>query len=393
MTSPLMATYDRFDVAFSHGEGAYLYDDVARRYLDFAAGVAVDGLGHCHPRLVEALRDQGGKLWHCSNLYRIPHQERLAARLVAASFADRAFFCNSGAEAIECALKLVRKYHHVAGAVQRYRVITFEGAFHGRTLATIAAGGSPKHLAGFEPVMDGFDHLPFGDLGAVRSGITEATAALLIEPIQGEGGIRPATAEFLRGLRSIADEFGLLLVFDEVQSGIGRTGRLFAHEGTGVAPDVMAIAEGLGGGFPVGGCLATERVAAAFTPGSHGSTFGGNPLAMAVANAVLDVVLAEGFLPRVGAIAAVLRRRRDDIARRYPGVIGEVRGTGLMLGLRCRVPNGDVVRRLLAGGMLSVPAGDNVVRLLPPLIIGETEVEEAITILAESCADLTGKAA
>jgi acetylornithine/N-succinyldiaminopimelate aminotransferase len=388
-----MATYDRFDIAFARGDGAWLESTDGRRYLDFAGGIAVVGLGHCHPHLVAALRDQAGKLWHCSNLYRIPDQERLAARLVAASFADAAFFCNSGAEAIECGLKLVRKYHDMRGAPERYRVITFSGAFHGRTLATIAAGGSAKHLDGFAPVMDSFDQVPFGDLAAARAAITNETAAILVEPVQGEGGIRPAPEGFLAGLRSLADEFGLLLFFDEVQCGMGRTGRLFAHEWAGVAPDVIALAKGLGGGFPIGACLAAGEAAKTLTPGSHGSTFGGNPLAMAVANAVLDVMLAEGFLDRVVASGGILRRRLAGLPARHPGVIAEVRGLGLMLGLKCVQSNRTVVERLLGEGMLSVPAADNVVRLLPPLIIGEAEIDAAVAMIERSCALCAEKAA
>ncbi|HSO43816.1 MAG TPA: aspartate aminotransferase family protein [Rhodospirillales bacterium] len=380
-----MPTYDRFDIAFSRGEGAWLEAADGRRFLDFGAGVAVTGLGHCHPHLVAALSEQAGKLWHCCNLYRIPGQERLAARLCDASFAGAAFFCNSGAEAIECALKLVRKYHDMHGAPERYRVLTFSGAFHGRTLATIAAGGSAKHLDGFAPTVEGFDHVPFGDLAAARAAITGETAAILVEPVQGEGGIHPAPDGFLAGLSQICDERGLLLVFDEVQCGIGRTGRLCAHEWAGVSPDVIALAKGLGGGFPVGACLAAGKAAATLTAGSHGSTFGGNPLAMAVANAVLDVVLADGFLDRVAATGAALRSRLTGLPARFPGVVAEVRGLGLMLGLKCVLPNRVMVERLMAEGLLTVPAGDNVVRLLPPLIIGESEIEAAVGMIERAC--------
>jgi acetylornithine/N-succinyldiaminopimelate aminotransferase len=394
MASAVMGTYDRYDVAFERGEGAWLVATDGRRFLDFGGGVAVTVLGHCHPHLVEALRAQAGRLWHCSNLYRIPEQERLAERLATLTFADAAFFCNSGAEAIECGLKLTRKYQHVvAGAPERYRVITCSGAFHGRTLATIAAGGSPKYLEGFEPKMEGFDHVAFGDLDAVRAVVGPATAGILVEPVQGEGGIHPATPEFLRGLREIADAHGLVLLFDEVQCGIGRTGRLFAHEWAGVTPDVMAVAKGLGGGFPLGACLATARVAAAFSFGSHGSTFGGNPLAMAVGNAVLDVVADPAFLARVRAAADDLRGRLATLPGRYPGVVAEVRGIGLMLGLKCVVANRDLVARLLDQGLLSIPAGDNVVRLLPPLIIGETEVDAACRSIEHACMELASKAA
>jgi len=393
VTSALMPNYDRLDIAFEHGEGPYLYATDGRRYLDFGAGIAVAALGHCHPHLVEVLREQADRLWHCSNLYRIPHQERLAERLVEASFADAAFFCNSGAEAIECGLKLVRKYHDAAGDPGRYRVITCAGGFHGRTLATIAAGGSPKHLAGFDPIVDGFDQVPFGNLNEVRATITGETAAILVEPIQGEGGINPAAADFLRGLRAAADEYGLLLFFDEVQCGLGRTGRLFAHEWADVTPDVMALAKGLGGGFPVGACLAAGKAARTLTPGSHGSTFGGNPLAMAVANAVLDVVLEDGFLEHVRTMGAAFRDKLAGLPGKYPRVLTEVRGVGLMLGLKCVVANAIVVRRLIDNGLLSVPAADNVVRLLPPLIVGEEEIDEAAEIIDRSCAILAETAA
>ncbi|MBK8176449.1 MAG: aspartate aminotransferase family protein [Rhodospirillales bacterium] len=393
MIPPVMATYDRFDLAVDRGEGAYIVATDGRRFLDFGAGVAVNALGHCHPHLVEALRAQGERVWHCSNLYRIPGQERLAARLVEASFADAAFFCNSGAEAIECGIKLVRKYQHVAAAPQRYRIITFTGAFHGRTLATIAAGGSAKYLAGFEPAVDGFDQVAFGDLDAARAAVGPKTAGILVEPIEGEGGIHVASPAFLRGLRALADEHGLLLFFDEVQCGMGRTGRLFAHEWAGVVPDVMALAKGLGGGFPLGACLANARTAAAFSPGSHGSTFGGNPLAMAVGNAVLDVMLADGFLAGVAAAASELQRRLAILPSRHPAVIAEVRGAGLMLGLRCVVENRTLVRTLLGLGLLAIPAADNVVRLLPPLIIGDGEINEACTIIEHACAELGSRAA
>jgi acetylornithine/N-succinyldiaminopimelate aminotransferase len=394
MMSAMMRTYDRFNVAFERGEGAWVYTTDGRRLLDFGGGVAVTVLGHCHPHLVDALTAQARRLWHCSNLYRIPEQERLAERLVAACFADTAFFCNSGAEAIECGLKLTRKYQHVvAGAPERYRVITCSGAFHGRTLATIAAGGSPKYLEGFEPKVDGFDHAPFGDLDAVRAAIGPATAGILVEPVQGEGGINPAAPGFLAGLRDLADTYGLVLFFDEVQCGMGRTGRLFAHQWTDVIPDVMAVAKGLGGGFPVGACLASARIAEAFSPGSHGSTFGGNPLAMAVANAVLDVIDNPAFLEHVRNTAAALHGRLASLPARFPGVIADVRGMGLMLGLKCAVANRALVDKLLDRGLLSIPAGDNVVRLLPPLIIGEREVEEAWRIIEGACVELASKAA
>lgn len=393
MTPPLMATYDRLDVAFSHGEGARLFSTDGRCFLDFAAGVAVNVLGHCHPHLVEILKRQAERLWHCSNLYHIPEQERLAQRLVDLSFADAAFFCNSGAEAIECCIKLARKHQHSSGRPERYRMIAFEGAFHGRTLAAIAAGGSAKHLAGFGPVVDGFDHVAFNDLAAAERAVTPLTAGILVEPIQGEGGIHLATAEFLRGLRALADRHGLVLCFDEVQCGFGRTGRLFAHQWTDVRPDVMALAKGLGGGFPIGACLARQTVAAAFTPGSHGSTFGGNPLACAVANAVLDLVQEDAFLAQVRSLGALLHQRLARLPGLFPGVITDVRGLGLMLGLKCGPANRTVVERLFANGLLAVPAADNVVRLLPPLSIADDEIEEAAGIIESTCAQMVEKAA
>jgi acetylornithine/N-succinyldiaminopimelate aminotransferase len=393
VSSAVMQTYRRFDIAFERGEGPYLYAADGRRYLDFGGGIAVVSLGHCHPKLIEALTRQANALWHCSNLYRIPEQERLARRLVDATFADAAFFCNSGAEAMECGLKLVRKHFDEIGEAQRYRVITCSGAFHGRTLATIAAGGAAKYLDGFDPTVAGFDHVSFGNLNEVRAAIGDETAAIVVEPVQGEGGIRPADVAFLRGLRETADEFGLLLFLDEVQCGMGRTGRLFAHEWAGIAPDVMAVAKGLGGGFPVGACLASGKAAEALTAGSHGSTFGGNPLAMAVANAVLDVMLAEGFLEHVRTMGAELRGRLTALAARYPAVMTEVRGAGLMLGLKCAIENGIVVEQLLQEGLLAVPAADNVVRLLPPLTIEASHVAEAVAMLERACALLADKAA
>ena len=381
----LMPTYARAELAFERGEGAYLYTADGRRFLDFAAGIAVNSLGHSHPHLVSALSEQAGKLWHVSNLYRIPEGERLARRLTEATFADTAFFSNSGAEAIECGLKLVRKYHDETGHPERYRVITCSGAFHGRTLTTISAANNSKYLAGFAPAVEGFDTVAFGNMNELRAAITPETAAVLVEPIQGEGGIRPADLDYLRALREVCDEFGLLLFLDEVQCGIGRTGKLFAHEWAGIKPDVMAVAKGLGGGFPIGACLATEAAAVGMTAGSHGSTFGGNPLAMAVGNAVLDVVLAEGFLETVDRLARSLRQGLDDLVRRHPAVLAEARGAGLMLGLRCVVPNGEMVGRLRDGGLLTVPAAENVVRILPPLVIEESQVEEALAILERTC--------
>ncbi len=387
MISPVLPTYRRADLVFERGEGAYLFTEDGVRYLDFTAGIGVNGLGHAHPALVAALNAQAGKLWHTSNLFQIPEQTRLAERLVAASFADTVFFGNSGAEAVECGIKMVRKYFAAAGEPRRYRIIACENAFHGRTLAAIAAGGQEKHLAGFGPPVEGFDHVPFGNLNALRAAIGPETAGILVEPIQGEGGIRPADEDYLRGLRATADEYGLLLMFDEVQCGMGRTGRLFAHEWAGIAPDVMAIAKALGGGFPVGACLATERVASAMGPGSHGSTFGGNPLAMAVANAVLDVMLADGFLDHVVRMGALLRERLEAIAAAHPAVVEEIRGKGLMLGIKLKTDGAAMVAKLREDRLLTVGAGENVIRLLPPLTIDESHIDEACAIIARRVAE------
>ena len=388
VTSALMSAYARIPIAFERGEGATLIATDGRRYLDFAAGIAVDILGHGHPHLVAALTDQAARLWHVSNLYEIPEQTRYAERLTAATFADAVFFCNSGAEAMEGALKLARRCHSEAGRTERYRAVTIAGAFHGRTLATIAAGGNEKHLAGYGPAVDGFDQVAFGNLNELRAAIGPQTAAIVVEPVQGEGGIRPLPADYLRGLREAADEFGLLLVFDEVQCGFGRTGKLFAHEWAGVTPDIMAVAKGIAGGFPCGAFMATEAVARALTPGSHGSTFGGNPLAMAVANATLDVLLGDGFLAGVERIAGRLHDGLTGCVARNPTILAEIRGSGLMLGLRLHPDHaaGDLVSAAREAGLLTVPAGDNVVRLVPPLIIGDAEVETALAMIDRGCA-------
>ncbi|HJO74216.1 MAG TPA: aspartate aminotransferase family protein [Rhodospirillales bacterium] len=388
MISPVMANYARADLAFEKGEGVYLYAADGTRYLDFGGGVAVTSLGHCHPHLVEALTRQAGQLWHCSNLYEIPEQTRLAERLVAASFADSVVFINSGAEAMETSIKMARKTQSDQGHPERFRVITCEGAFHGRTLAMIAAGGQEKHLAGFGPVVDGFDQVAFDNLNEMRAAVGPETAALLIEPVQGEGGIRALSKDYLKGARALADEFGLLLILDEVQTGIGRTGKLFAHEWAGIEPDILASAKGLGGGFPVGACLAKEGPALALTAGSHGSTFGGNPLAMAVGNAVLDVVLEAGFLDTVNAVAKRLWQRLEEIAVNHPGVFEGISGSGLMVGLKCVPTNMDVVAKLTQHGLLTVAAGDNVVRLVPPLIIEDSHVDEAIAIIDAAAGEL-----
>jgi acetylornithine/N-succinyldiaminopimelate aminotransferase len=378
VSNALLPVYARANLAFERGEGSWLIATNGERYLDFGAGIAVNALGHAHPHLVEALKTQAEKLWHTSNLFQIPDGERLAERIAEVTFADLVFFTNSGAEALEASIKMARKYHSVAGHPERYRIVTFQGAFHGRTLATIAAGGSPKYLEGFGPAVEGFDQVPFNDIDGAEKAIGPETAAILVEPIQGEGGIRVMPNESLRRLRQIADDNGILLIFDEVQTGVGRTGKLFAHEHAGIAPDIMAIAKGIGGGFPMGACLATTEAASGMTYGVHGTTFGGNPLAMAVGNAVLDVVLAPGFLEHIREVGLRLKQQLASLVDRHPAVLAELRGDALMLGLRCHVPPADVVAACREEKLLAVPAGDNVVRLLPPLVITEDEALEAV---------------
>jgi acetylornithine/N-succinyldiaminopimelate aminotransferase len=385
--SAVLPNYARLDLVFERGQGAMLYTDDGRSFLDFGGGIAVNALGHAHPHLVAALKAQAEKLWHTSNLYRVAGQEKLAARLVANSFADTVFFCNSGAEAMECAIKMARRHHQAQGA-DKYRIITARGGFHGRTLATIAAGGQEKHLEGFGPKVDGFDQVAFGNLNETRAAVTPQTAAVVVEPIQGEGGIIPADPEYLKGLRAMADEFGLLLIFDEVQTGLGRTGKLFAYEWSDITPDIMALAKGLGGGFPVGACLATERAAKFMTAGTHGSTFGGNPLAMAAANAVMDVMLTPGFLEHVNAIAAKLWAKLTPVVSKHDRVFETMRGKGLMIGLKCKLPYADVLTAMVQQGLLAVGAGDNTIRLLPPLVITEAEVDAAAAMIDRAAASL-----
>jgi acetylornithine/N-succinyldiaminopimelate aminotransferase len=389
VTSHLLPTYARVNLAFERGEGVWLIATDGERYLDFTSGVAVNALGHAHPHMIAAVTAQAQKLWHVSNLYQVPEAERVAQRLCDASFADVVFFCNSGAEAMECTIKTARKYHSANGAPERYRIITFEGAFHGRTLATLAAGGQKKYLEGFGPVVEGFDHVPFDDLEATKAAITRETGAILIEPIMGEGGVRVVAPSFLRALRELCDQHGLLLLLDEVQTGMGRTGELFAHQRVGIEPDIMGLAKALGGGFPVGACLAKREAAKGMTVGTHGSTFGGNPLAMSAANALLDVMLESGFLDRVRRTGLFFKQRLAEIKDRYPSIISEVRGEGLLVGVRAVVPAGELVDALRAEKMIAVAAGDNVVRLLPPLIISEAEIAEGVDRLGRACARLT----
>ncbi|MBB2202923.1 aspartate aminotransferase family protein [Gluconacetobacter tumulisoli] len=377
MIPALMPTYNRADLAFERGEGCWLYTADGRRFLDLGAGIATSSLGHNNPHLVAAIAGQAARVMHVSNLYRVPQAERLAERLVAASFADSVFFCNSGAEANEGMVKMIRRAQARDGHPERNRIICFNGAFHGRTLAMLAATGNPKYLDGFGPAVEGFDHVPMNNMNAVRAAITAETAGIMIEPVQGESGVNVADPRFLQELRAACDEFGLYLGMDEVQSGMGRTGRLFAHEWSGVTPDVMSTAKGIAGGFPMGAILATEAVARHLTPGSHGTTFGGNPLACTAANAVLDVLLAPGFLDQVQARGALLAGYLDDLVAAFPDVFDARRGIGLMLGLRCVAPVGLVQDAAMHEGVLGVTAGDNVLRLVPPLVITEDDCAEA----------------
>ncbi len=376
-----MPTYNRADLVFERGEGAWLFAADGRQFLDFGSGIATSSLGHGHPHLVAAIAEQAGRVMHVSNLYRVPGAERLAARFVEASFADSVFFCNSGAEANEGAVKMMRRAMASTGQPERVRVICFDGAFHGRTLAMLSATGNSKYLQGFGPAVEGFDHVPFDNLNALRDAIGPQTAGVLVEPIQGEGGVRPASLRFLRELRAACDEFGILLAMDEVQCGMGRTGRLFAHEWAGIEPDVLSAAKGIAGGFPMGAILAKEAVAKHLTPGSHGTTFGGNPLACAAGNAVLDVVLSPGFLDEVARKGERLWKELGAVVREHPEVFDSVRGAGLMLGLKCSVPNIEVQQACTDQGLLSVAAGDNVLRLVPPLVVSDADLTEAVAMI------------
>jgi acetylornithine/N-succinyldiaminopimelate aminotransferase len=388
-TSHLLPVFARVDLGFERGEGCWLVATNGERYLDFTSGVAVNALGHAHPHLVAALQEQATKLWHMSNLFKSPDGEKLAARLCEQSFADFVFFCNSGAEAMEGVIKLVRHYHFAKGHGERYRIITFEGAFHGRTLATLAATGSAKYLEGFGPPMDGFDQVPHGDLEAVKKAIGPHTAGILIEPVQGEGGVRSAPPAFFKALRQLCDDHGILLAFDEVQTGMGRTGDLFAYKRIGVTPDVMSLAKALGGGFPIGACLASAEAASGMAPGSHGSTFGGNPLAVAAANAVLDVMLKPGFFEHVQKMSLLLKQKLASVVDRHPSIISDVRGEGLLIGVKAVVPSGDLVTALRDQKLLTVGAGENVVRFLAPLIVTEAEIDSAVASLERACAALS----
>lgn len=385
MISPLMPTYKRADLAFERGEGSYLYSTDGQRFLDFAAGIATCALGHAHPHLVETLRQQAGMVMHVSNLFRIPQAERLAERLVTNTpFADSVFFCNSGTEANEGMVKMVRRAHMLAGNPERTDILCMEGAFHGRTLAMLSATGNPKYLEGFGDPVAGFYHVPYNDIQALRTAITPRTAAIMLEPVQGESGIRTARADYLRAVRALCDETGIFLALDEVQTGVGRTGYLFAHEWAGIEPDIMSTAKGLGGGFPIGSILAREALAVGMTAGTHGTTFGGNPMACTAANAVLDILLAPDFLDQVKARGVFLAQLLDDLIVQYPHILAERRGLGLLIGLRCIPPVSVVQTAVQNAGLLCITAGDNVLRLVPPLTVSEEECSQAVAHLAQA---------
>ena len=393
MIAPVLPTYNRQPVAFVRGEGARVFTESGEAYLDFGAGVAVNSCGHAHPQLIAALTEQANKIWHTSNIYQSPGQEKLAKKLIEMTFADTVFFCNSGAEANELLIKMARKFHFANDQPERDTIITFEGAFHGRTLATLAAGGQEKYLEGFGPRMPGFVQLPFGDHKALEEAVVAPNiAGILIEPVQGEGGIRPVPTQCLKGLRDLCDKHGMLLLFDEIQCGVGRTGKLFAHEWAGITPDIMSVAKGIGGGFPLGACLATENAAKGMVAGTHGSTYGGNPLATAVGAAVLDVVMADGFLDNVKRQALGLKQKLAALKDTYPDVIEDIRGEGLMMGIKCKVKNTDFQAAALDQKLLVIGAGDNVVRLVPPLVITDADVREAATKLDRACIQLRAKA-
>jgi len=390
MIPSILPTYNRANLSFEKGEGAWLIAADGTRYLDLAAGIAVTALGHAHPALVKALTDQAGALWHTSNLYQIPAQQKLADQLVEATFADTAFFTNSGTEAAELAVKMARKYWAAKGDPDRVEIIAFGGAFHGRSTAAISAAGSAKMTDGFGPMLPGFTHLPFGDHDALRAAISDRTAAVIVEPVLGEGGIKVLPDACLKGLRDLCDETGALMILDEVQCGMGRTGRLFAHEWAGVSPDIMMVAKGLGGGFPIGALLATENAAQGMVAGTHGSTYGGNPLGCAVASAVMDIVADEDFLAEVRRKSGLLRQKLEGLVAAHPTVFAAVRGSGLMLGLECVAPNTDVVQAGYGAHVLTVPAAENVIRLLPALTISDDEIAEAVLRLDSAATTLAG---
>ncbi len=392
MITPVLPTYARAPLSFVEGEGPWLTTDTGERFLDLGSGIAVTLLGHANPVLVQALEAQARRLWHTSNLYQVPNQEALAERLVEHTFADTVFVCNSGTEAIELAVKMARKHFSFEGHPEKVEIITFTGAFHGRSSAGIAASGGEKMVGGFGPILPGFVHVPFGDHEATKAAITERTAAIMVEPIQGEGGINVLPAQCLKGLRALCDEHGLLLILDEIQCGMGRTGRLFAHEWAGVTPDIMTVAKGIGGGFPLGACLATEKAASGMVVGTHGSTYGGNPLACAVGVAVMDEVTRDGFLDEVLRVSGRLRQGLEGLVASHPDVFEAVRGEGLMLGLKCKMPVGDVVKAGYGAKVIVIPAADNVIRVMPPLNITLDEIEEGLRRLDAAATALEGDA-
>lgn len=388
MIPSVLPTYSRAPLSFVKGEGSWLIEQDGRRFLDLGAGIAVNALGHAHPALVAALTEQAGQLWHTSNLYEIPQQQELADRLVALSFADTVFFTNSGTEACELAVKMARKYFYDKGQPDRTEIITFSGSFHGRSSAGIAAAGSEKMTKGFGPLLPGFKHIEFGDMEALGAAITDTTAAIMIEPVQGEGGIRPVPDSDLKQMRALCETHGLLLIFDEVQCGVGRTGKMFAHEWAGVTPDIMMVAKGIGGGFPLGAVLATENAASGMTAGTHGSTYGGNPLGCAVGNAVVNIIGTDAFLEDVNRKAGLMRQKLEGLVASHPDVFESVRGSGLMLGLKCKATNSDVVSAGYRHEVITVPAADNVIRLLPPLNITDEDIAEAVSRLDQAASSL-----
>ena len=390
MTPTVMPTYSRAPLSFAKGEGSWLIEENGRRYLDLAGGIAVNVLGHAHPELVKTLTEQAGNLWHTSNLYNIPNQQELADRLCDKTFADTVFFTNSGLEAMECSVKMARKYFAEKGQPERHKIITFEGSFHGRSLGMISAAGSEKLTKGFGPLLEGFVHVPMGDHDALEAAMNDEIAAIMIEPVIGEGGIIPVPDQCLRGIRELCDKHGALLILDEIQCGMGRSGKLFAHEWAGIAPDIMGIAKGIGGGFPLGACLATQEAASGMVAGTHGSTYGGNPMACAVGSKVMELVADDDFLAEVNRKAGLFRQSLEALVADNPDVFEEVRGSGLMIGVKCKVPNMDVVNACYGEEVLTVPGGDNVIRLLPALNIGDKELREGVARLDRAAKALAG---
>jgi acetylornithine/N-succinyldiaminopimelate aminotransferase len=383
--SSILNTYARKKISFKKGKGCYLYANDGKKYLDFVQGIAVNSLGHCHSHLIKTINKQSRKLWHVSNAFTILEQEKLAQRLCKHTFADVVAFQNSGTEATELAIKLARKYFYSQGKKNKNKVVTFQGAFHGRTLAALFAANNPKHIEGFGPKVNGFDQVPFADHEALKKAVTNDTAAIMVEPIFGEGGVKVVPDYCIKGIRELCDEKDVLLILDEVQCGVGRTGKFFAFEHTGVIPDIVPIAKGIGSGFPIGACLMTKKIASCMTPGSHGSTFGGNPLAMSVGNAVLDIIFKKGFLKNVQKISKYFHKELHKLQNEYPKVVKEVRGVGLLAGLEISKDQTEFIKKLSDNKLLTVKASENVVRLLPPLTVKKQNIDEAVTILKKVC--------